>query len=288
MKKATIFLLGLIITACSPRLLPIPGGAVPYDLLSGKALDARKAAGADGIFASWHDGGQSVSIVRYDPRRMRTDIVSAPGNAADSVSALCVRNGALAGINGSYFDMRAMTPMTFVKDEGIVVGETSPSEQFRTNGIVALSGKKTGVDQADSTVVHDAWREVMAGGPILIDGGRTLDYAEGIPQPDSFFERRHPRSVVGLDGIGYVWLVVVDGRMPGEAEGMTISELTSFCLQLGLTDALNLDGGGSSTLWTKSAGVINHPCDNRRFDHEGQRRVPNALIVHRDYGNILK
>ncbi len=280
MKKAVIFLLGLVFTACSPRLMPLPDGVVPYDLLSGKALDARKAARADGIFAAWQGGGQSVSVVRYNPARMRAEIVTAPGAAADSVSALCERHGALAGINGSYFDMRAMTPMTFVKDEGVVVGETSSSELFRTNGIVALSGKKTGIDPADSTVVHDAWREAMASGPILIDGGRALDYSEGIPQPDNFFERRHPRSVVGQDGSGNVWLIVVDGRVPGEAEGMTISELTSLCLQLGLTDALNLDGGGSSTLWTKSAGVISHPCDNRRFDHEGQRRVPNALIVH--------
>ena len=280
MKKAIIFLLGLVVAACSPRLMPIPDGVVPYDLLSGKALDVRKAARADGIFASWQGGGQSISIVRYDPGSMRADIVTAPGDAADSVSALCVRNGALAGINGSYFDTRALTPATFVKDEGLVVGETSPSELFRTNGIITLSGKKVGVDAIDTTLVQEGFREALASGPILIDEGKAYDYAEGIRQPDNFYNVRHPRSAVGQDAFGNVWLIVVDGRAPGKAEGMTISELTSLCVQLGLTDALNLDGGGSSTLWTKSAGVINHPCDNRRFDHAGQRRVPNALIVH--------
>ena len=86
--------------------------------------------------------------------------------------------------------------------------------------------------------------------------------------------------MIGQDADGNVWLIVVDGRAPGEADGMTISELISFCLQLGLTDALNLDGGGSSTLWAQKAGVISNPCDNRRFDHAGQRKVPNALIVY--------
>ena len=47
----------------------------------------------------------------------------------------------------------------------------------------------------------------------------------------------------------------------------------------GLKDALNLDGGGSSTLWTKPAGVVSHPYDNRRFDHYGQRSVPNIVVV---------
>jgi exopolysaccharide biosynthesis protein len=48
---------------------------------------------------------------------------------------------------------------------------------------------------------------------------------------------------------------------------------------IGLTDALNLDGGGSSTLWTRSAGVLNHPSDNGRFDHFGQRVVPNIIAI---------
>ena len=60
---------------------------------------------------------------------------------------------------------------------------------------------------------------------------------------------------------------------------MTIAELTRLARELGLTDALNLDGGGSSTLWTLPAGVINHPSDNGVFDALGQRIIPNAIVV---------
>ena len=42
-----------------------------------------------------------------------------------------------------------------------------------------------------------------------------------------------------------------------------------------------IDGGGSSTLWTAQEGVLNHPYDNRRFDHEGERGVPNCIVVRR-------
>ena len=276
--------LALALSSCAALKSVLPEDVVPYDLRSGEALTARKAARADGVYASWQtvidDSEQSVSIVRFNPRKIRGDIVSASGPEADSTGALCARYGALAGINGSYFDTKALTPVTFVKDEGLVVGETSPSELFRTNGIVTLSGKKVGVDAMDSTLVVEGFREVLASGPILIDEGEIRVYDGQIPQPDTFYERRHPRSVVGQDARGNVWLIVVDGRAPGEAAGMTISELTTFCRQLGLTDALNLDGGGSSTLWTREGGVINHPCDNRRFDHAGQRKVPNAIIVH--------
>ena len=47
-------------------------------------------------------------------------------------------------------------------------------------------------------------------------------------------------------------------------------------------DALNLDGGGSTTLWLSGAsdnGVVNYPCDNGRFDHAGERKVPNILYI---------
>ena len=74
-------------------------------------------------------------------------------------------------------------------------------------------------------------------------------------------------------------MIVVDGRFPGQAAGMTIGELIYLVRQLGLYSALNLDGGGSSTLWCEEAGVVNRPSDNRRFDHEGERRVTNCIAV---------
>ena len=44
-------------------------------------------------------------------------------------------------------------------------------------------------------------------------------------------------------------------------------------------ERLNLDGGGSSTMWTRHHGVVNHPSDNRKFDHAGERPVHNALYL---------
>jgi exopolysaccharide biosynthesis protein len=60
---------------------------------------------------------------------------------------------------------------------------------------------------------------------------------------------------------------------------MNLHELTFLTRQFGCTSALNLDGGGSTTLWIKGKGVVNYPCDNKKFDHEGERSVSNALIL---------
>ena len=67
--------------------------------------------------------------------------------------------------------------------------------------------------------------------------------------------------------------------MPAPETALAIGELIYLVRQLGLYSALNLDGGGSSTLWCEEAGVVNRPSDNRRFDHEGERRVTNCIAV---------
>ena len=74
--------------------------------------------------------------------------------------------------------------------------------------------------------------------------------------------------------------MVIDGRFKGSADGASIYETAYICHLLGMTDAINLDGGGSSALWTSTTGVISHPRDNRRFDHEGERTVPNLIAVY--------
>lgn len=84
-------------------------------------------------------------------------------------------------------------------------------------------------------------------------------------------------------------MAVIDGRAKGQAAGATIAETAYIARLLGLTDALNLDGGGSSALWTAQEGVVSHPSDNRRFDHAGERAVPNGIVAVRgNKGAVLK
>jgi exopolysaccharide biosynthesis protein len=71
-------------------------------------------------------------------------------------------------------------------------------------------------------------------------------------------------------------LVVVDGRQPGRSDGMTLPELTSVFEALGVTDAINLDGGGSSVM------VVEGTVVSRPSDLEGERPVVNALAIRHD------
>lgn len=73
-------------------------------------------------------------------------------------------------------------------------------------------------------------------------------------------------------------LVTVDGRHD-QSRGMNLHELTDLMISLGCREAINLDGGGSTTMWLADQGVVNMPSDNKKFDHEGERPVANVIVV---------
>jgi exopolysaccharide biosynthesis protein len=200
---------------------------------------------------------------------------------ANTTDSIARREGARIALNGSFFNMRRLIPHTFFCIDGEVLGQTPASGESRSDGVLAIKdreGHQLELLQYDSTKVESYRTEyysALASGPVLRLDGKAPAFDNGA----SFNYMRHPRTVIGWDDKGEVYMIVVDGRFPGQADGMSITELAAVARMLGLKDALNLDGGGSSTLWTDATGIINFPYDNRKFDHEGARKVPNIVIV---------
>lgn len=225
---------------------------------------------------------QSISVATYPGRKFTTEIIHLD-RRADATSNLGKAAGADIAANGSYFNVKTFEPVTFVLLDKKIVGRTTPEETFRTNGVIAFKdrkGRRMEIFRCDTTDYPDVarrYRSALAAGPVLIEKGKTVEYTSG----NSFYARRHPRTLIGKRADGTVVMAVIDGRFKGQGEGTTIAETAYIARQLGLVEALNLDGGGSSTLWTAREGVLNHPYDNRRFDHEGERGVPNCIVVRR-------
>ena len=116
--------------------------------------------------------------------------------------------------------------------------------------------------------------DIVSGAGLLRVKGRILDNrqtAEGLPT--SYETTRHPRTMIGVDAGGFIWMVAVDGRAPDHSIGMTFADLERLCDRLRLTDALNLDGGGSTTMVIKGE-VVNVPADGL-----GPRPVSDAILV---------
>ncbi|MDB6125667.1 MAG: hypothetical protein JWQ71_4660 [Pedosphaera sp.] len=107
----------------------------------------------------------------------------------------------------------------------------------------------------------------IGGGPILVTHGKEQQWLAD----KGTNVVRHPRTAMGWSD-RYFYLVVVDGRQKGLSMGMSFTELAHFMKSLGCTEAMNLDGGGSSTFWLNGK-IMNSPSDK----HE--RSVANALVI---------
>lgn len=159
--------------------------------------------------------------------------------------------GAQVAINGSYFEpFYVRTPWDYyprngepVYIKGLSISDSMPYSDS-LDGWPAMC-IANGQIFFEPEGCPDDTRQALAGKEMLIRQGEIVTYENA---------RLHPRTAVALSADREtLWLVVVDGRQPNYSEGVTLEELANILLDLGAHMALNLDGGGSSTLVT--AGV---------------------------------
>lgn len=115
--------------------------------------------------------------------------------------------------------------------------------------------------------------DVVGGVPMLINDGLIEIKWEQEKSSKSFVETKHPRTAVAKLKDGKFLMLTVDGRQPQHSIGMNLKELAELLLDLGATDAMNLDGGGSTAMFLNGK-IVNKPSDK-----EGERSVSDAILV---------
>ncbi|NMB47013.1 MAG: phosphodiester glycosidase family protein [Firmicutes bacterium] len=128
--------------------------------------------------------------------------------------------------------------------------------------------------------MQPAWLEqgvahAVGGGPRLLRGGELAITAEEERFQPDITRGRAPRTALGITASGELLLMTVNGRQDNISIGMTLEELAELMLNLGAVEAMNLDGGGSSTMVVRGI-VLNAPSDGK------PRPVNNALLVWAD------
>ena len=113
---------------------------------------------------------------------------------------------------------------------------------------------------------------IVSGVPQLIKNGKIDITWEQEKTSKSFVETKHPRTAVAKLKDGKFLMVTVDGRSEASG-GIGLEDLAKILLELGATDAMNLDGGGSTTMFLDGK-VVNYPSDK-----EGERKVGDAILV---------
>ncbi|MEN8138296.1 MAG: phosphodiester glycosidase family protein [Bacteroidota bacterium] len=192
-------------------------------------------------------------------------------------SSFAKNKNAVAAINGGFFNMDSGGSTTYLETDDIVISRNrNPDLKWGisnniTNGAIVITDKfKIAIQAANSEQFYESSKQESA---VLITGPLLLLNSEVMKLPNmKFVNDRHPRTCLGISEELIVF-ITIDGRKK-EAEGMNLIEAQKFLLNIGCIDAINLDGGGSTTMWTKNKGIVNFPSDK-----SGERSVSNALLI---------
>lgn len=249
---------------------------------------------------------ENINILEIKLNRKNRIDVEADPKILRPASDFGVQYAALAALNGTFFDMKNGGSEDYIRLDGTALNENNLSKdnhrKLHQQAAILMNGNKVEIVPWDGT---QNWEDrlkaedIMVTGPLLIkDDLRTkLDSS-------SFYRARHPRSAVALKGKKLL-LITVDGRND-KAAGMSLYELADFLKWIKAGEGINLDGGGSTTLWINGfadGGVVNHPSDNKKmintasykpgtdldnlaadvkkWDHSGERPVANVILVNK-------
>ncbi len=214
----------------------------------------------------------AVELWLTDPAQLRSAFSSDRfDGAVEAVQDIAERNDAALAINGDF--------ATF-NNGGIIVRN---GELFRANKstrqllvidkngdfIPYVTPPEDPKDAAQAFLADGVWQTLVFG-PVLVENG------EAVPLPKKFFistgAALEPRTAIGQLGPLHYLILVVDGRLDGYSQGVSLGRLQELFLDYGAQTAFNLDGGGSTTLYL-NGNVINRPANG------GQRHVPDILYI---------
>src|SRR6266850_5300300 len=204
-------------------------------------------------------------LIIFTPEFHRTTLTEPNG------LELVVRRGRVVAV-------RDLKGSSVIPAAGFVISSSGTAREWalknlRIGARVQLNLKLSPVE----TEAADSWQKatsVVGGGPQLIKDGRVESTNAAEKILPSFVNDGHPRTAIAKLKTGEVLLLTVDGRQPGESIGMSLTMLADLLLEFGAVEAINLDGGGSTTM------VIRNKLVNKPSDATGERPVSDAILVY--------
>lgn len=230
------------------------------------------------------NSNQNISVLELKNRKKYEFDLGFDAKKLITTSDFGKQANAIAALNGTFFDITNGGSVDYIKHNGEIINENRLSKNGKraihqksalviNNGKLSIEGWNGNPDWEKTLLADD----IMVSGPLLISD----QVEEKLDTANTFNKTRHPRTAIAITKSNRVLLITVDGRNTNSA-GMSLFELSKLMRWLKADDAINLDGGGSTTLWVNNwgeNGVVNFPTDNKKWDHEGQRKVANVLLL---------
>ncbi|WP_195574670.1 phosphodiester glycosidase family protein [Paenibacillus sp. 1001270B_150601_E10] len=194
-------------------------------------------------------------------------------NIVEPTSQIAQKHNALLAINGDYYGFRS---------DGLTIrnGTLYRDEPARDGLAFYADGLMKSFDElsiSSKELLQSGVTHTFSFGPVLVTNGEIAGDFEHVKVDTNFgnhsIQAANPRTGVGYLAPNHYVFVIVDGRKENYSRGMTLTEFAQVFQDLGCTEAYNLDGGGSSTLYFRGR-VVNNP-----LGREKERSVSDILYV---------
>ncbi|MCA0756574.1 phosphodiester glycosidase family protein [Paenibacillus sp. N4] len=194
-------------------------------------------------------------------------------NIIENTSVIAAANNAIFAINGDYYGFRS---------NGVIIrdGILYRDEPARDALAIFQDGTMQAYNEEEVSSAELLAQQVShtySFGPVLVDDGAVSDDLDQVSIDTNFGNRSiqssNPRTGIGMIAPNHFVFVVVDGRMENYSKGMTLTEFAQLFAELGATEAYNLDGGGSSTMYFMGR-VVNNPLGKQK-----ERGVSDILYL---------
>jgi hypothetical protein len=225
----------------------------------------------------------TLYVARYDLRRFELRVVRLARPAP--LERYCRDNGFEEALVGGFYQRPGLLPLGELRTAGVArrhVPFSGPYDAVRAS--LHVDGRAVAIARRGDLPASPAG-DLLQAGPLLVRGGAPVrgdeeGFSAGAHQFDSdITDGRHPRAAIGVTRRGEVLAVACDGRADDEA-GLTIGELAEAMAALGAMQAMNLDGGGSTSL-VCGGRLRNVPREAHGIALPGGRTVSTALVFRR-------
>ena len=223
----------------------------------------------------------AFSSGKYHGKRQPAEVIAQENNAilavnGDFLGGLVIRNGVLyrkATLRPVPTAAPTKTPATGTSVEAPPTETPTPrpatvSRPQRATCVLYYDGTMITEEyrsfRSNDAIEENAWQGWQFG-PTLVRNGQAAK--------DVKAQGRNPRCIIGYYEPGHYALIMIDGRQKGHSIGMNFKEMIDLCLRLGLTEAYNLDGGGSAIM-VYGNEIINDPSGTG-----DARNLPDMVII---------
>jgi exopolysaccharide biosynthesis protein len=278
--SSLFIVMSFLIAGCSTLQKEVRSGWTNKEIAPGVHLSHK-------YFSSLFNAPENINLINLDLSDTTFKLAIAYNDSLlETVSAFGKAGNAIAAVNGNFFNTHIGGSVCFLKVDDSMINRTHDE----LNGTLYLPWLDTAamaISPNHVTIITrpeaTGWAQNHYDFPTIISAGPLLVWNKKIvPQrAHKFNDTRYSRTGIGLTKNHHLIRITVDGNAK-ESAGVTIPEFAKLFKALKCVSAINFDGGGSTTMWVNGEpenGVVSHPTDNKKYDHFGERKVANAILI---------